>query len=63
VAHESLHALAGAQRLARIVPDDEAHREAVEILEVVFLGAARAVFRRDARGGSHAHHAQVVPAR
>lgn len=49
VAKESLHALVGARRLAAIVPGDRDHALAVELLEIVFLSAVRALL-----GGSHA---------
>lgn len=49
VAKEAIAALAGAEQLAAHAPEDVAHRDAVEVLQVVFLGAARSVFRRDAR--------------
>lgn len=61
VAKESLHALAGARRLAAICPDDGDHRTAVAVLEGVFDRAARAVFRRDAEAWRSAH--VHVPAR
>jgi hypothetical protein len=49
VAKESLWVLSGAQRLAAHVPGDGVHRDVAEVLEVVFLAAAREVFSRDAR--------------
>lgn len=54
VAVEALAALDRAKELAVIVPGDEVNREAITVLTEVLLKVAVDVFRRDARGGSHA---------
>lgn len=49
VARESLAALALAQQLQSLAPEDALHGEVVELLEVVMVSTSHVVFTRDAR--------------